>query len=272
MPELAEVILITNTLKESLIPANCTGIKLISGKLQRTHKKIVKSFVKQLPKRVKSVQSRGKFIWIEFDADSKDDDSDKSLSYIGFALGLVGKLTLSTNAEVNKHDRIIFTFNNGQLYLSFNDYRNFGNVYIRTRDEHIHALTKIGPALNTLSQSQFVSILKGTRKGNKVCIIKVLLDQSIISGIGNYMRNDALYYARIDPYKLKGDLNCAEYKRLYNGLMKVFNWALTNQIDKVNYKKKEFAVYKQKTDPKGRHVLKETMASRSIFWVPAIQC
>ncbi len=269
MPELAEVILITKTLKP-LINLNCTHVKLISGKLKQTHKEIVKSFSKQLPKRIKSIQSRGKFIWIEFNHESDTKSENDDLSHIGFALGLVGKLTLSGNDKVNKHDRIIFTFNG--LYLTFNDYRNFGNVYIRTHDEHIIAMKKIGPALNTLNHIQFTSIYSNTKKGNKVCIVKVLLDQSIISGIGNYMRNDALYYARIDPHKLKGKLDNNEYKRLYNGLIKVFNWALDNQLNEVNYKKKEFAVYKQKTDPKGRHVLKETMASRSIFWVPSIQC
>ncbi len=269
MPELAEVLLTADCLKQ-LKGLECKSIELLSGKVSRKNKEGFNKLKKQLPFRIKNTGSRGKFIWIEIWKD--DSNNDNLISYIGFHLGLVGRLRVVENRNLgDKYDHVIFTFTD-KKYLIFNDYRNFGNIYLRTTEEHRTAMKKIGVPLNKLIDwKHFRDILKDARKGNKLPIARVLLMQELVSGIGNYMRNDGLYHARISPHRLKGTLTNVEYKKIYNGLIKVYQWAQKCQVKEPNYKKTNFTIYRQKQDSLGNDIIKESLSGRSIFWVPSLQ-
>ncbi len=275
MPELAEIELNIKQLKV-LKNFTCTEIKLLDGKVSNILKDEAKKINKQLPADVKNVGSRGKFMWIEF-TEGKDEHKEL-ITHIGFHLGLVGKLTVSINYNPQKYNCIVFTFicknktKNRRYFLTFNDYRNFGNVYFMTREKYVQHLNKIGTPLNKLKKwQQFRDIMKETKKGNNMPIAKVLLLQDIISGIGNYMRNEALYTANINPHKLKSKMTDADWKGLYKSLIKVYKWALESQLKEIDYHKTKFKVYKQKKDPRGNEVTMEKLAGRSIYWVPKVQ-
>lgn len=273
MPELAEIELIIKQLKV-LKDSTITSINLLGGKVSTNLKDQAKQFDKQLPVSVKNVGSRGKFMWIEL----WEDDHKVNISYIGFHLGLVGRLRIDTEPITKKYDNILFIFEQknkqkkSQYYLSFNDYRNFGNVYLMTEMDYIQHIDKIGLPINKLKNwEQFRDIMKKTRKGNKMPISRVLLMQNIISGIGNYMRNEALYVTKLSPHTLKSEMTDDNYKRLFDSLIDVYNWAIKCQVKEVDYNKTGFKVYKQKRDPQGNPVTMEKLAGRSIYWVSKVQ-
>lgn len=269
MPELAEIQLVVNQLKV-LKNFTCTEIKLLEGKVSNNLKDNAVEFNKQLPANVKNVDSRGKFMWIAL----WEDDHKDCISYIGFHLGLVGRLRLDTKPTTKKYDKVLFIFKQkeNRYYLSFNDYRNFGNVYLLTMEQYTQHINKIGLSINKLkNDEQFRDIMKKTRKGNKMPIARVLLLQDIVSGIGNYMRNEALYTAGINPHKTKTELSDDEWKKIYNSLIEVYKWAIKCQVKEINYHKTGFKVYKQKKDPQGNKVIMENIAGRSIYWVPIMQ-
>lgn len=273
MPELAEITLITKRIK-ILKNLTCTKAKLYGGKVGRIAQDNFIKLNQVLPLRVKNIDHHGKFIWMEFWVDESKNSED-DVTHIGFHLGLVGKLRVFYDLDnIQKYDHALFYFTNDKkdYYLAFNDFRNFGNICVLTSPEYIQIIKKIGPPLNKLKNwEHFRDLIKETSKGKKMPIAQILLIQEIISGVGNYMRNEALYSATINPYMLKNKLSDHDYKKLYAELMKVYQWGLKCQVKEVNYYKTDFKVYRQKKDPHGNDVIKEDIAKRTIYWVPKIQ-
>ena len=92
------------------------------------------------------------------------------------------------NTMPSKHTRAIFKFDCGTLY--FNDQRMFG--WIKINPDFVD---KLGPEALTITTDKFIGSLKELRKPIKIAI----MDQEIISGVGNIYANDALWEAGIDP-------------------------------------------------------------------------
>src|SRR3989344_8884431 len=97
----------------------------------------------------------------------------------------------------NKTTRVTFTFTNGE-HLYFNDVRKFGWVKVVTSDkEHVtSAIGKLGPDPQEVKNEEFESQI---RKKPQSRIKKTLMDQSVISGIGNIYSDEALWLAKIHP-------------------------------------------------------------------------
>src|SRR3989344_9045712 len=103
----------------------------------------------------------------------------------------------------SKHTRLIIKFSKGDLY--FNDQRLFGwvKVGLRSEIEKEKFLAKLGPEPFDITTSEFIKRISKSKRSIKL----VLMDQEIISGVGNIYANDALWEAKINPqipsHKLK---------------------------------------------------------------------
>lgn len=93
------------------------------------------------------------------------------------------------------HTRAIFEFSQGMLY--FNDQRLFGWVKIgKTEDiNELKFLQNLGPEPFDVSPADFVVRVSKSRRPIKV----VIMDQEVLSGVGNIYANDALWEAEINP-------------------------------------------------------------------------
>lgn len=100
----------------------------------------------------------------------------------------VGKLPSS-------HTRASFQFDKATLF--FNDQRRFGWIKIDKRKEidNLDILANMGPEPFEISPDQFVKLVKRSKRAIKL----VIMDQQIISGVGNIYANDALWEAGIRP-------------------------------------------------------------------------
>lgn len=276
MPELAEVTLIVRNLKP-LIGLRCIKAELLGGKLKRKSAIIFKKLNNQLPRNIEDINNRGKFIYIEFDDEKKIRKKSEDIKYLGISLGMVGKLEKRDSITPKKqYDHVIFTLENkshNMVYLVFNDHRNFGNICPMSSIEFNNYISKkVGIPLDKLKDwKHFYNTFKNTNKGKKMSIARILLRQDIISGIGNYMRAEALYNAKINPHRLKNELSSDDYRNLYLELMRVYVWALTKQYKQINYNKKKFTVYRQSVDPLGNNIVAESLSGRTIYWVPKVQ-
>ncbi len=126
--------------------------------------------------------------------------------YIFVRAAMSGRWTL--NEE--KHNHIKFSFSNGEP-IYFNDARNFGSVKFGTALDKELAISKLG--IDPLQED--VTWEKIYQKINlKHTIGQVLLDQSIFNGVGNYLRSEALYAAKISPFRPCEDLNGREWDEL----------------------------------------------------------
>lgn len=119
----------------------------------------------------------------------------------------------------NSHTRVIFGFSDGS-HLYFNDQRRFGWVKV-TRSVILSKakdLINLGP--EPLEKEFTWQILKQNLLKHKNMPVKVtLMDQNVVSGVGNIYANEACFDARIDPRKKVKELNDEEYKSLHRGVL-----------------------------------------------------
>jgi len=275
MPEGPEISLITKTLSEIknsiLIEASLNW-----GKIKRTRKDSFKLLNSVLPLKIKTISCKGKYIWIELELYIGGKLSKKNaIQFIGFHLGMVGKFHI--NKTIKNHDNAIFKYKTKSKthinHFVFTDYRNFGDVCVHTKQQHDTYLNKkIGPDINKIKKWEtFRDIFLQSGKGKKLPIAHVLLMQDLVSGIGNYMRAEALYDAKISPYRFKTSLSNVDWKKLYRSLKDIYAWAIKEQVKEINYRKTNFKVYRQKKDPYNNTVTREILKNRSIYWVKKTQ-
>jgi formamidopyrimidine-DNA glycosylase len=101
-------------------------------------------------------------------------------------------------------------------------------------------------------------------------ISKFLMNQSRIAGIGNYLKSEVLYAAKICPHAIIGDINDEQLLDLEGQIM---------TIPAASYKAKRrtgplcpLKVYNKRKDPDGNLVVKtKTSDGRNSHWVPAVQ-
>ena len=280
MPEGPEVKLMVDYL-HPIINKNITKIKINGGRYCRHGEPDGYSeFKQQLPIKIKSIHSHGKFIYFICTKNQ----------IMMSTLGLAGKWILKSDLGSLdiKHCHLEFHFHNKKI-LYFHDYRNFGTLKLTSsKDVLQNKLDRLGlDFLNNpkIKIKDLIDVLAKI-KPNKL-IGKVLLEQKYFSGIGNYIRADALYYAKISPHRQIKDITTAELKKLFIGLKVIFwsnynyDYAIKNKIilKKQLFQKnvqlklpyKSFIIFRQKEDPFGNPVIKENMGSRMIHYVPKIQ-
>ena len=157
----------------------------------------------------------------------------------------------------NKHTRAIFSFDDKSV-LFFNDVRRFGylklynikNVIpvktgiqkatqanqlldpgsqVTVRDDR---LKKIIPELSKLGPEPFSSefnieyLIKRTERVPNRKVKQFIIDQEIISGVGNIYVDEALFYAGILPTRAVKDISKAEWKKIIKSIKKALELGL----------------------------------------------
>lgn len=140
--------------------------------------------------------------------------------YMHIHLGITGWF-------VPKKPRIfkyIFHFSKKDIYLQ--DTRRFSSIKILNRDEHLNHLSKYG--VNILSESFTSDIFYKTLSVSNRNICSILMDQKIFSGIGNYIKNEALYLAEISPYRKSSSIPELKILNLWSAIRFV---SFSNLVD-----------------------------------------
>ncbi len=119
------------------------------------------------------------------------------LVFVGGAQRIVGGHPTAdfVNTLPSSHTRVIFELDEGVLY--FNDQRMFGWVKVgKTADvEKEKFFVGLGPEPFDITADEFVKRVSKSRKAIKL----VIMDQAVITGVGNIYANDALWEAQIHP-------------------------------------------------------------------------
>jgi formamidopyrimidine-DNA glycosylase len=130
--------------------------------------------------------------------------------------------TSPLNDPYNRHIHVVFTLSNNQQ-LAFCDSRKFGTIVVEKTDTlHTERLSHLGPEpLETsFTEKQFKERLM---KSPTRAIKTVLMDQSIIAGIGNIYSDEMLHRAHIMPTRTAKTLTSAEYKLLFTSMKAVLS-------------------------------------------------
>ncbi len=135
-------------------------------------------------------------------------------------------IELSETELPNKHSHVIFELDHGTLY--YNDTRMFGYLlYYKDRGSfeaarHFHTL-----GVEPLSPDFTVSYFQKELKNKKGKIKVVLMDQKIVTGLGNIYADEALFESRIRPDRNASSLSSSEIKKLHTAIVRILKKAVS---------------------------------------------
>lgn len=126
----------------------------------------------------------------------------------------------------NKFTHVIFVFSNG-ITMYFNDLRRFGYIKLCKTNEVslLESIKKLGPEPFSLKLTP--EYLMGVFvKRPKIKIKQLLLDQTVISGIGNIYADESLFCSNISPLRLAKDIKRSEIIELLKCIKIVLRQAI----------------------------------------------
>jgi formamidopyrimidine-DNA glycosylase len=225
-------------------------------------------------RRVGDIRRRGKYLWLTV-------GEDALLAH----LGMSGQLRITDPLEeFGPHLRARFTFSDSGPDLRFVDQRTFGHLSFWPGGAQLPApIAHIAPdpLEPEFDDDRFITRLRTRRTGIK----RALLDQSLISGVGNIYADESLWRARLHWARGTDALRPGEVVRLLAAVREVFAEAIIaggTSFDslyvRVNgqsgYFERSLAVYGRADQPCprcGTPVIREKFMNRSSYSCPACQ-
>lgn len=213
MPELPEVETVKEVLKKELL--NKKILDVIVNYPKMIEQISVEDFIKNLKNQVIiDIKRRGK--WLLFELNDY---------FLLSHLRMEGKYYIKNfDDEVTRHQHVIFRFKDFEL--RYNDTRKFGRMYLLKKDNiyNYKPLSELG--YEPWDVNLNIEYLKSKYKNKKNPIKTVLLDQSIIVGIGNIYDDEILFLSKINPYKKASDLTDIELSSIINNTKVVLEKAI----------------------------------------------
>lgn len=206
MPELPEV----DTVVQSIAP-RITGARIQSAEFRSklvTHGDFSAVQKAIAGATVLSVKRTGKHIFLRLEN-----------GFLHVHLGMTGKLLW--NAPESPYTRAILYTDRGRLV--YDDVRQFGRVnFYEATPKHLNAL---GEDALLVSFENFRTALRRHR----MFIKALLLNQNVVSGIGNIYADEILFQARISPKAVANQLSAARIGRIYNAMRDVLGCAVAHR-------------------------------------------
>jgi formamidopyrimidine-DNA glycosylase len=145
-------------------------------------------------------------------------------AWLGIHLGMTGELKIvPVETPVAKHDRLILRQKNQALV--FNDPRQFGRVLFEISREEPAWWQKL-PAQILSPQFTLVKMTEFLNRHARAPMKAALLLQAGFPGIGNWMADEILWQAKINPRRPAGSLNDAETQKLFSDTLFVTRGAM----------------------------------------------
>lgn len=213
MPELPEVETIKTAIEKSIGKTNIIKVSVNNKNLRQ---KVPDDFAFRLEgANIISYLRRAKYLIIGL---------DNGLSII-WHLGMSGKIKIfETKPELLKHDHVVIETANG--FLIYNDARRFGLMtYCPTDDLESHSFFK-KMGIEPFDKALDADYLYGKFKNKKIPVKIALLDQNIITGIGNIYASEALFSAGILPMRPADSLGKKECGILIEKIIETLHKAI----------------------------------------------
>ncbi len=212
MPELPEV----ETVRQVLLPIiNSRSITKIEVLKDRIIQGDVVFFIRQLTgRKFVNIERIGKYLIFFFDHD---------LVMVSH-LRMEGKyIEIQPDEEISRFARVIFTLDDGRR-LCYDDSRQFGTMEITTKEtyKNLASLSKLGPEpFEAKADDIYARFQKTTRT-----IKEALLDQTIMTGLGNIYVDEVLFLAKIHPETIANLLSKKQTKDIIKHSINVLNLAI----------------------------------------------
>lgn len=171
-------------------------------------------------KKITSVRRVGKHIVLDLDDNGSGRKRSRKGTHPGAQwivhLGMTGRmLVCEPNAEMEKHTHAVAQLASGRQ-LRFVDPRRFGRLSVT------HGFAAPGSEPLEVELDRFVELFRG----RKTPIKSALLNQSLLSGVGNIYADESLFRAGIRPRRRASSLTREDLRRLYLALQEVLKEAI----------------------------------------------
>jgi len=170
-------------------------------------------------RRVLAVRRKGKHLWFELDR----------RPWPLFHFGMTGSFEVARVGMPRPRFWKVEIATERGTRLTMSDPRRLGRIRLQERPEAEHPLASLGfDVLEALPPAPELEVLLARRRGR---VKTVLLDQSLFAGVGNWIADEALYQAAIDPRRPASSLASSEVKRLRDRLHAIVRLAVSVGAD-----------------------------------------
>ena len=275
MPELPEVEVVRQGLQRHVAGRTIDKVSVLHPRAVRRHLAGPADFEGALAGRpIAGARRRGKYLWLPV-------GEDALLAH----LGMSGQLLVGDpDRPRSPHVRAVFTFTDGGPDLRFTDQRTFGHLlFVPDGAELPGPIAHIAPdpLEEAFDDAAFATALRRRRTGIK----RALLDQSLISGVGNIYADEALWRAKLHYARATDTLSRPEIVRLLAAIREVMRTALAaggtsfdrlyvNVNGESGYFDRSLAVYGREGEPCprcGTPVRRDPFMNRSSYSCPRCQ-
>jgi formamidopyrimidine-DNA glycosylase len=216
VPELPEVETVRQGLERHVVGRAIDTVRVLHPRAVRRHAAGPADFELALAgRRLEGARRRGKYLWLAA-------GEDALLAH----LGMSGQLLVGEpDRPLSPHVRIWFTFRDQGPDLRFTDQRTFGHMLVARDGARLPApIAHIAP--DPLEPAFDPAALARRLRGRRTGVKRALLDQSLVSGIGNIYADEALWRARLHWARPTETLTGPEVSRLLAAVREVFAAAL----------------------------------------------
>lgn len=235
MPELPEVEVVRLGLEPAVAGARITAVDVLDERALTRHPRGIDDFTARLSGQVvTAVVRRGKFLWLPLESGA---------AAMVAHLGMSGQLLLRTpDAVAERHERVRLHIEHplhGPLDVVFADQRTFGSLAVDTLLDTPDGAAGGSGAASARVPSQVAHIARDALdpafdesafivavRRRSSAIKRVLLDQTLVSGIGNIYADESLWAARIHPETEGRALSAQAVRRLMDEVRLVLQKAL----------------------------------------------
>lgn len=284
MPELPEVEVVRRGLAEHITGATIVGTEVLHPRAVRGQPGGAAALEAGLENaRIAALRRRGKYLWIDLEYPRGPEDSRRCLLV---HLGMSGQMLLGEPGQVTSpHLRIrslLVTETGRELELSFVDQRTFGRWELTAPGvtdpvPHI-AVDPLDAAFDAIHTARVIRKKRSEIK-------RVLLDQTVVSGIGNIYADEALWAAQVHPRKKATAMRQADVVALLDAAAEVMTRALAaggtsfddlyvNVNGASGYFSRSLNVYGREGEPCprcGTPIVREQWTNRSSHFCPECQ-
>ena len=283
MPELPEVETVRAGLERHVVGRTVADVQVLHPRVVRRDLAGPAGFAAAMAGRtVKRAERRGKYLWLALD------DEEALLAH----LGMSGQLLVGDpDRPLSPHVRARFTFTDGGPDLRFTDQRTFGHLMlvpfahadVADARELPAPIAHIAPdpLEAAFDPDDFAARLTRRHTGVK----RALLDQSLISGVGNIYADEALWRARLHWARPTDTLRRGEVSRLLEAVSEVLSEALraggtsfdalyVNVNGESGYFDRSLQAYGREGEPCGRcgtPIRRDAFMNRSSYSCPHCQ-
>jgi formamidopyrimidine-DNA glycosylase len=223
MPELPEVETVARGLRQAILGRRILSITL--GKTDFIDDPM--ALEQHLPGRqIEAVERYGKFMLLRLSAVKEANrvpaNGDAAPASLLVHLGMTGQLApIPADYPREKHTHVCLLLNDGRE-LRYTDARRFGRIAYLTEALLADELQGFGVDPLEVSKEEFVDRICGRRARIKA----LLLDQSVLRGVGNIYADESLWRAKVHPARLGVNLSRKQAETLRRVLQEILRKAI----------------------------------------------